>query len=61
MIDALPSLSLCPEPGRAFQGQPGLVLADADGAQLLPAFEFDGAEEAKGRLVLTSKAGGLTA
>ncbi len=60
MIDALPALSLCPEAGRAFQGQPGLVVLDADGAQMLPAFEFESAKQAKGRLVLTSKAGGLT-
>mgnify|MGYP006211377215 CR=1 FL=1 len=32
MIDRLPSLSLTPESGRAFSGQPGLVVADASGA-----------------------------
>lgn len=36
MIDALPALSLTPEPGRAFQGQPGLMLSEADGTPLCP-------------------------
>jgi len=60
MLDALPALSLSPEPGRAFQGQPGIVLAGADGSPLLPVFRFAGAEAADGRLLLRSKAEGLT-
>ena len=40
MIDALPALSLTPEAGRAFQGQPGLLMSEADGTPLLPAFTF---------------------
>ncbi|HLQ17541.1 MAG TPA: glycoside hydrolase family 36 N-terminal domain-containing protein, partial [Tabrizicola sp.] len=59
MLDKLPSLSLSPEPGRAFQGQPGHVLAEADGTPLLPAFRFDRAETAPGRLTLISIASGL--
>lgn len=59
MLDKLPSLSLSPEPGRAFQGQPGHVLAEADGTPLLPAFRFDRAETAPGRLTLISAAPGL--
>lgn len=59
MLDKLPSLSLSPEPGRAFQGQPGHVLAEADGTPLLPAFRFDRAETAPGRLALISTAPGL--
>lgn len=59
MLDALPSLSLCPEPGRAFQGQPGLVLAAADGAPLLPVFTFERVERDHGLLRLVSVAEGL--
>jgi alpha-galactosidase len=60
MIDALPALSLTPEAGRAFQGQPGLVLSDANGTPLLPAFQFDRAETAPDHLRLISRAGDLT-
>jgi alpha-galactosidase len=59
MLDKLPSLSLSPEPGRAFPGQPGHVLAEADGTPLLPAFRFDRAEVAPDRLTLVSTAPGL--
>jgi len=59
MLDALPPLSLCPEPGRAFQGQPGLVLSTAEGAPLLPAFAFERAEQGPGVLRLVSVAEGL--
>jgi alpha-galactosidase len=60
MLDRLPSLSLSPEPGRAFQGQPGHLLAEADGTPLAPAFAFDRAEASPGRLTLISRADGLT-
>ncbi len=60
MLDALAPLSLCPEPARGFQGQPGLSLAEADGTPLDPLFAFDGAEETPGRLSLRSRAEGLT-
>lgn len=59
MLDRLPALSLSPEPGRAFQGQPGHVLAEADGAPLLSGFRFARAEVSAGRLALVSTAGGL--
>lgn len=59
MIDRLPSLSLCPESGRAFSGQPGLVLAEADGTPLHPVFAFDRAEATADSLRLTSRAGGI--
>ena len=59
MLDRLPSLSLSPEPGRAFQGQPGHILAEADGTPLNPAFTFHRAEAAPGRLTLVSRAPGL--
>ena len=59
MLDALPSLSLCPEPGRAFQGQPGLVLAAADGTPMLPVFTFERVERDHDLLRLVSVAEGL--
>ncbi|OYU17175.1 MAG: alpha-galactosidase, partial [Rhodobacteraceae bacterium PARR1] len=60
MIDQLPALSLCPESGRAFSGQPGLVVSDAHGTPLHPVFTFDRAEVAPGSLRLISRAGGIT-
>lgn len=60
MLDRLPALSLSPEPGRVFQGQPGHLLAEADGTPLNPAFSFDRAEVTPGRLTLISRADGLT-
>jgi len=60
MIDALPACSLTPESGRAFQGQPGLVLARADGTPLHPAFAFAHADTGPGHLRLYSRDGGLT-
>lgn len=59
MLDALPSLSLCPEAGRAFQGQPGLVLSGEDGTPLLPAFVLERVEEGPGLLRFESVADGL--
>lgn len=60
MIDVLPALSLTPESGRAFQGQPGLVLSAADGTPLHPAFRFSHAETDPSQLRLISRASGLT-
>lgn len=60
MLDVLPSLSLTPETGRAFQGQPGLLLAQADGTPLNPAFTFSHAEERPDGLHLVSTAPGVT-
>ena len=59
MIDANPALTLCPEAARDFPGQPGLVVAEADGTPLLPRFTFAGASETPGTLRLTSRADGL--
>jgi alpha-galactosidase len=59
MLDKLPSLSLSPEPGRAFQGQPGHLLAEADGTPLTPVFTYDWAEAADDALSLYSRAPGL--
>jgi alpha-galactosidase len=60
MLDRLPALSLSPEPGRAFQGQPGHILAEADGTPLNPAFTFEGVQDEHGVLSLVSRAPGLT-
>lgn len=60
MLDKLPALSLSPEPGRAFQGQPGHLLAEADGTPLNPAFSFTHADEAPGHLALHSQGDGVT-
>ncbi len=60
MIDAVPALSLTPEAGRAFQGQPGLLLSEADGTPLLPAFTFASDRHYNGALHLISQAEGLT-
>ncbi len=60
MIDVLPEMTLTPEPGRAFQGQPGLVVADASGAPLSPCFVFESVSVDDGILSLTSRSGGLT-
>jgi alpha-galactosidase len=38
MLDVLPPLSICPLPADGWQGQPGLVVADADGRPLFPRF-----------------------
>ncbi len=60
MIDRLPDLSLCPSSGDAFQGQPGLICAEADGTQLHPVFAFDHAQQGDQTLALISKSDGLT-
>lgn len=60
MIDTLPELTLTPESGRAFAGQPGLICAEADGTPLHPVFTFDRAEAGVGRLSLISRANGIT-
>ena len=59
MLDRLPALSLCPEAGRGFQGQPGLMVQTEGGAPLLPAFTFERADENPGFLRLVSVADGL--
>ncbi|NEX46168.1 alpha-galactosidase [Pseudotabrizicola algicola] len=59
MIDALPALTLTPESGRAFPGQPGLICAEADGTPLHPVFRFARADLAAERLTLVSEAAGM--
>ena len=53
MLDANPELSICPEASRSFQGQPGLVLRQEDGTQILPKFAFEKAETDDNLLLLT--------
>ena len=48
MLDANPDLSLSPEASRSFPGHPGLIVADADGAPLLPRFAYAGEEAEEG-------------
>lgn len=60
MIDQLPALTLTPEAGRAFPGQPGLICAQSDGTPFHPVFTFDRAEQEASSLRLMSRAGGLT-
>jgi alpha-galactosidase len=38
MLDHLPPLTICPLPTQGWQGQPGLVAADKDGARIAPDF-----------------------
>ncbi len=59
MIDRLAPLSLTPESGRAFPGQPGMVLTSESGVPLHPVFVFDAAEQGQTHLNLTSSAPGL--
>jgi alpha-galactosidase len=60
MLDALPALSLCPEAGRAWQGQPGLTVCEADGTPFAPRFSFDGLDQSENSLTLRSSGDGLT-
>lgn len=53
MLDRNPDLSLCPEAGRSFPGQPGLVLRQLDGVPLLPKFTLAGVQQDKTRLTFT--------
>jgi len=48
MLDANPALSLCPEADDSFPGQPGLVLADKNGAPIRSRFTFVEAEQTDG-------------
>jgi alpha-galactosidase len=59
MMDRLAPLSLCPEGGGGFLGQPGLRLAEADGTPFVPKFLFRQAEESPGALRLIARDGGL--
>ncbi|MCA0270996.1 MAG: alpha-galactosidase [Proteobacteria bacterium] len=60
MLDRLPALTLCPLPAADWQGQPGLVLAEADGRPLSPRLQFLRAEEGPGLIRLISGGDGLT-
>ena len=60
MLDRLPDLTLCPLPAADWQGQPGLIAAEADGRPLFPRLRFMRAEVEKGALHLVSGDQGLT-
>ncbi len=62
MLDALVPVSLCPQAGAGFAGQPGLRVAGEDGAPLAPRFTLDRVEADGGALgiVAVDAALGLT-
>ena len=61
MLDANPDVSLCPEAARTFPGQPGLIVRDMDGTQILPTFRFqDVREDGALSLICTDEKNGLT-
>ncbi|MFW2587010.1 alpha-galactosidase [Sagittula sp. SSi028] len=53
MLDANPDLSICPDARHTFPGQPGLVLHDQNGAQVLPDFRLSDAQQTDTALTLT--------
>ncbi|MBC6437910.1 MAG: alpha-galactosidase [Rhodobacteraceae bacterium] len=55
MLDANPDLSLSPEAGRSFPGQPGLILCAIDGTPLVPTFSYADAGKDDGALTLTCR------
>ncbi|AWB47267.1 alpha-galactosidase [Gemmobacter aquarius] len=59
MLDSLAPVTLTPESGRAFAGQPGLVVQAQDGTPLHPQFTFDRAEVSPTSLVLHSRSAGM--
>jgi alpha-galactosidase len=44
MLDAIPDLSICPEASQGFAGQPGLMIAKADGTPFDPRFTLAGVQ-----------------
>jgi alpha-galactosidase len=50
MLDENPRLSICPEASNAFQGVPGLVVRDAQGALLSPAFQLNDFRQSEAKL-----------
>ncbi|SFR43814.1 alpha-galactosidase [Yoonia tamlensis] len=60
MLDQNPDLSICPEAGRSFQGQAGLILNDETGAPVLPVFGNTVVDQSNGlTLTSTDSANGL--
>ncbi|MGN6549231.1 MAG: alpha-galactosidase [Pararhizobium sp.] len=53
-LDSFVALSLCPEEGRGFQGQPGIVAHDAAGRPVLTQFRLSGVEAGDGALLVTA-------
>ncbi len=60
MLDLLPPLSLTPHAGAAWQGAPGIVLAEADGTPITPRFALTSWAEGMGKLVFLAETGGMT-
>nr|AFE82290.1 alpha-galactosidase [Mesorhizobium sp. JB07] len=59
ILDHVGEVSLCPEEGRAFQGQPGIRAFHPDGQPLMTQFVLDGVETAAGSLVVRAVDAGL--
>lgn len=53
MLDANPDLSICPEAGRSFQGQAGLIVCDAGGRSMLPKFTVTNVDQTDGLSVVS--------
>ncbi len=53
MLDDNPELTICPESSRTFPGQPGLVVADGDGAPLFARFGYESEVLGENHLSLT--------
>lgn len=52
MLDQNPDLSICPEAGQTFPGQPGLIMRTEAGTPLTPKFQFADAVQKDGLLYL---------
>jgi alpha-galactosidase len=52
MLDVNPDLSICPEAARSFPGQPGLIVQNQAGVQLVPKLQFKAAEVGENSLAL---------
>ncbi len=53
MLDTPPELSICPDARQTFPGQPGIVIADANGKPMLPRFAYVSETRSETTLSLT--------
>ncbi|WP_240484689.1 alpha-galactosidase [Pseudoponticoccus marisrubri] len=60
MMDATAPISVCPEARRAFPGQPGLRLSDAQGRAVTPCLALGTVEAGPDRFEATASEGGIT-
>jgi alpha-galactosidase len=58
VLDIAPELSICPEEGRGFQGQPGIRAFDGEGRALLTQFRLEGVESGADGLRFTARDAG---